>query len=84
MCSNGVNTNQLKDTIQQIDEAVALNRRWTHRMYHLACDGSMPKTAKKLEEVQRMLDDVRALLDEASDAVDSDDSNIAGVSVELV
>ena len=83
MCSNGVNTNQLKDTIVQIDETVALTRRWTHRMYHLAKDGSMPKTTEKLEEVQRMLDDVRALLDEAGDAVDDDDSNINNVTVEL-
>ena len=82
MCSNGVNTNQLKATIEQIDESVALNRRWTHRVYHLASDGSMPKTADKLQQVQQMLDDVRALLDEAMEAVEDDDSNIT--SVELV
>lgn len=81
MCSNGVNTNQLKATIQQIDEAIALNRRWTHRCYHLANDGQMPKTADKLQQVQSMLDEVRALLDEATEAVEDDDSNI---SVELV
>ena len=39
MCTNGVNTQQLKDTVTQIDETVALTRRWTHRMYHLADNG---------------------------------------------
>ena len=84
MCNNGVNTNQLKATIEQIDESVALNRRWTHRLYHLADNGGQVKTAEKLAQVQRLLDDARALLDEASDAVDDDASASSGVSVELV
>lgn len=82
MCNNGVNTNQLKSTIEQIDECIALNRRWTHRLFHLADDGGQDKTAAKLKEVQSLLDDARALLDEARDAVDDDSSS--GVSVELV
>ena len=48
MCANGVNTQQLKDTVNQIDETVALTRRWTHRMYHLASDGQMERTAMQL------------------------------------
>ena len=83
MCTNGVNTGQLKGTIEQIDEAVALTRRWTHRLYHLADDGGQAKTAAKLAEVQRLLDDARALLDEANDAVDADAAAGSGVTVEL-
>lgn len=83
MCANGVNTQQLKDTVTQIDETIALTRRWTHRMYHLADGGSMERAAKKLQEVQSALDDVRALLDEAQDAVDRDDKD-NGVTVTAV
>ena len=83
MCTNGVNTGQLKGTIEQIDEAVALTRRWTHRLYHLADDGGQAKTAAKLAEVQRLLDDARALLDEANDAADADAAAGSGVTVEL-
>ena len=74
MCVNGVNTNQLKSTIEQIDEAVALTRRWTHRLYPLADDGGQDKTAKALKEVQGLLDEARAALTDANDAVDEDDA----------
>ena len=74
MCVNGVNTNQLKSTIEQSDEAVALTRRWTHRLYHLADDGGQDKTAKALKEVQGLLDEARAALTDANDAVDEDDA----------
>ena len=83
MCANGVNTQQLKDTVTQIDETIALTRRRTHRMYHLADGGSMERSAKKLQEIQSALDDVRALLDEAQDAIDRDDKD-NGVTVTAV
>ena len=83
MCTNGVNTNQLKDTITQIDETVALCRKWTHRMYHLADNGQMERSAKALAAIQSQLDDVRAALSDAQDAVDADDAE-SGVTVELV
>ncbi len=79
MCTNGVNTNQLKATIKNIDDEVALMRRWTHSLYHLADDGQMPKTAAKLEEVQRAFDDIRAMLTDASDAADEDDESLVDV-----
>ena len=75
MCANGVNTQQLKDTVNQIDETVALTRRWTHRMYHLASDGQMERTA--------MLDNVREMLTEAQDAIERDDAD-TGVTVTAV
>lgn len=83
MCSNGVNTQQLKDTVTQIDEAVALTRRWTHRMYHLADNGQMERTAKQLAKIQNMLDDVRAELEETQDIIDRDDAD-NGVTVEVL
>ena len=83
MCTNGVNTNQLKDTVAQIDETIALTRRWTHRMYHLASDGQMPRSSDKLQEIQTMLDNVRAALDEAQDCIDRDDSE-SSATVNLV
>lgn len=84
MCANGVNTQQLKDTITQIDETVALTRRWTHRMYHLADNGQLEKTAKKLSQIQSMFDDIRAELDEVQDLIDREDAATSGVTVDLV
>lgn len=83
MCANGVNTQQLKDTVTQIDETVALTRRWTHRMYHLADNGKMERSAKQLQKIQFALDDIREMLDEAQDAIDRDDAD-NGVTVTAV
>lgn len=83
MCTNGVNTNQLRGTIEQIDETVTLCRKWTHKMYHLAEDGQQERSAAALKEVQSLLDDVRAALADAQSAVDADDAD-DGVIIELV
>ena len=80
MCVNGVNTNQLKATIEQIDEAVALCRRWTHKLYHLADNGGQDQPATALKEVQGLLDDARAALTDANDAVDEDDAKEVSVT----
>ncbi len=84
MCTNGVNASQLKSTIEQIDEAVALTRRWTHRSFHLADDAAQKRTAEKLQQAQSLLDDVRALLSEAADIVESESDSNADVTVSLV
>lgn len=84
MCTNGVNTSQLKDTITQIDETIALTRRWTHRMYHMAENAQFERSQKELGEVQQMLDDVRAKLDELGDIIDKDDQELGSASVNLV
>ncbi|MDR1713484.1 MAG: hypothetical protein LBR39_04965 [Coriobacteriales bacterium] len=83
MCTNGVNTGQFKSSIEQIDEAVALTRRWTHRAYHTAESGEQLRTAAKLREAQTLLDEVRALLSEAADIVE-EEAAVGGVTVQAV
>ena len=84
MCTNGVNANQLRGTVEQIDEAVALCRRWTHRAYHSADDSQLAKTAATLSKAQGLLDDVRALLDEAGELVEKEAVDASGVTVKAV
>jgi len=84
MCTNGVNADQLKGAVEQVDEAIALSRRWTHRCYHRAEDGQMPKTAAKLKEAQDLLDEARALFEEAGDIIDRESALAGNVTVELV
>lgn len=84
MCTNGVNTDQFRSTVEQIDEAVALCRRWTHRAYHNADDGQLRKTAASLQKAQGLLDDVRALLDEAGELAEKEAVAASGVTVKAV
>lgn len=67
MCTNGVNYNQFLQMLDMIDDHVALEYRWAHKLAHTAEDGGYTAASKKLHDAQAMLADVRALLDEAKE-----------------
>lgn len=84
MCTNGINTGQFEQMIDQIDDHIKLERRWTHNLAHNAGDAGYAEVSEKLHAVQHLLDEVRALLDEAKDALEDDAENASGVTVSLV
>ena len=84
MCTNGVNTGQFEQMIEQIDDHIKLERRWTHNLAHQAEDAGFATVSEKMHAAQAMLDDVRAMLDEAKDALEDDASGASGVTVSLV
>ena len=84
MCTNGVNTGQFTQMIEQIDDHLKLERRWAHNLAHAAEDAGFETVGAKLHAAQQMLDDVRALLDEAKDALEEDAKAASGVTVSLV
>lgn len=84
MCTNGVNTGQFEQMMEQIDDHLKLERRWTHNLAHMAEDAGFETVGSKLHAAQAMLDDVRALLDEAKDALEDDAKAASGVTVSLV
>lgn len=84
MCTNGVNTGQFEQMMEQIDDHIKLERRWTHNLAHMAEDAGFETVSEKLHAAQAMLDDVRALLDDAKDALEDDAESAKGVTVELV
>lgn len=83
MCTNGINTGQFEQMIEQVSDHLKLERRWAHNLAHQAEDAGYETVSEKLHEAFHMLDDVRALLDDAKDALE-DDAAAAGVTVELV
>ena len=84
MCTNGINTGQFEQMIEQIDDHIKLERRWAHNLAHSASDAGFATVGEKLHEVQHMLDEVRALLDDAKDALDDDAAEASNVTVSLV
>ena len=84
MCTNGVNTGQFEQMIDQIDDHIKLERRWTHTLAHMAEDASLATVGKKLHDAQAALDEVRAILADAKDALEDDAESASGVSVNLV
>ncbi|MBR2790543.1 MAG: dynein gamma chain protein [Eggerthellaceae bacterium] len=84
MCTNGINTGQFGQMIDQISDHIRLERRWTHDLAHQAEDAGFDTVSDKMHEAFRMLDEVRALLDDAKDALEDDAEAAAQVTVELV
>lgn len=84
MCTNGVNTGQFEQMIDQIDDHIKLERRWTHTLAHSAEDAGFQTVGAKLHEAQSLLDEVRALLSDAKDALEDDAEAAGGVTVSLV
>ena len=72
MCTNGLNTGQLEQMINQVGDHVALEYRWAHKLAHAAGDAGFASSSEKLHAAQALLADVRALLDEAKEALDID------------
>ena len=84
MCTNGVNTGQLEQMIEQVDDHVKLERRWAHTLGHLAGDAGFATVSEKMHAAQALLDVVRALLGEAKDALGDDAAAASNVTVNLV
>ena len=83
MCTNGVNTGQFDEMMDQIADHIKLERRWAHKLAHEAGDAGFENTHLKLHEVQALLDDALAALDEAKDILEEDAEKARGVTVRL-
>ena len=83
MCENSVNIPQLKVSIAQVDDAVALAQQWLEQLHHLADHGKKADTSVELAQANVLLGEARAKIQRAIDALDgrADDS---GITVELV
>ena len=84
MCTNGVNTAQLEMMIDQVDDHIKLERRHVHNLAHTAADAGFATVGEKLPAAQHLLDEVRAALDEAKDAMEDDAADATGFTVSLV
>ena len=46
MCSNGINTGQFEQMIDQIDDHIKLERRWVHNLAHQAGDAGFQQNRR--------------------------------------
>ena len=84
MCSNGVNIAQFDSMIDMADDHLAVGYRWTHKMAHMVDDGGFAGAAEKLQAVQGLLADARALLDDAKMCLEDEASQEEAVVVKRV
>jgi hypothetical protein len=83
VCENSVNIPQLKVSVAQVDDAVALAQQWLEQLHHLADHGKKADASAELAQANVLLGEARAKIERAIDALDgrSDDD---GITVELV
>lgn len=83
MCENSVNIPQLKISIAQVDDAVALAQQWLEQLHHLADHGKKADASADLAQANVLLGEARAKIERAVNALDgrTDDD---GITVELV
>lgn len=84
MCQGGVNIHQSELIIEHLSSQIALDRRLIHKLYHMADDANLGKSAQKFQAVQALLDEARASLEEARDMLSQEADSSADITVELV
>ena len=83
MCENSVNLPQLKVSVGQTDDLLALAQTQLEQLHHLADHGKQPDAAKALAQVTVMLGESRSRLEEAIDALEGRPAG-GDVTVELI
>jgi hypothetical protein len=83
MCENNVNVPQLKLSIGQVDDAVALAQQWLEQLHHLADHGKKHEASMELAQANVLLGEVRGKLEDAINTLEGRDAD-SDVTVELV
>jgi hypothetical protein len=82
MCENGINTDQLKVSIAQVNDSLAMSQQWLEQLHHMADHAKNADASTDLAQVTVMLGEARAKLDAALDSLEG--SAGSDVTVELV
>jgi hypothetical protein len=83
VCENSVNIPQLKVSVAQVDDAVALAQQWLEQLHHLADHGKKAAVSAELAQANVLLGEARAKIELAINALDGRPTD-SGITVELV
>jgi hypothetical protein len=83
VCENNVNVGQLKLSVAQVDDSVALAQQWLEQLHHLADHGKKPEVSAELAQAGVLLGEARAKLEAAIDALEGRPAD-SGITVELI
>jgi hypothetical protein len=83
MCENSVNVPQLRLSVGQIDDAIALAQQWLEQLHHLADHGKEHEASAELAQAGVLLGEARDRLTASINALEGR-SGSSDVTVELV
>lgn len=84
MCEHGVNIGQMKLSIGQADDALAMAQQWLEQLHQLADRGDTPTASAHVAQAGVLLGEARGKLEQALGDLDGGATADSGVSVELV
>ena len=82
MCENGINTDQLKVAIGQVNDSLGMSQQWLEQLHHMADHAKKNSASAELAQVTVMLGEARSKLENALDSLEGDGTS--EVTVELV
>lgn len=83
MCEKGVNKDQMKLMVAQVDDSLAMAQQWLEQIHHLADHGGMHDESVSVAQATVLLGEARGKLGSAIDGLDGNATD-DGVTVELV
>ena len=63
MCEHGVNTDQMRLTIAQVDDSLAMAQQWLEQIHHLADRAEMRDPSAHVAQASVLLGDARSKLE---------------------
>ena len=83
MCEHGVNTDQMRLMIAQLDDSLAVSQHHLEQIHHLADHAGLHDPSINVAQASVLLGETRAKLEAALDALERDQDE-GGVTVELL
>ena len=65
MCEHGVNTDQMRLTIGQVDDSLAMAQQWLEQIHHLADRAEMRDPSAHVAQASVLLGEARSKLETA-------------------
>jgi hypothetical protein len=82
MCENGINVDQLRVSIAQVNDSLGMSQTWLEQLHHMADHSGKKLASTEVAQVTVLLGEARAKLDRALDALEGGVHE--DVTVELV
>lgn len=70
MCEGGINASQLKYSINQVNDTLALAQEWAEELHQLADQSNRSDSSVELAQVSVILGEAREKLEAAAQSVD--------------
>ena len=69
MCENGVNTDQMRLMLAQVDDSLGMSQQWLEQMHHLADHADLRDSSALVAQATVLLGEARAKLEQAGEGM---------------